>query len=225
MSLLLIEDDLPLADGLARALRGAGYAVEVAGTAAEALAAISARRPDLVILDLGLPDLDGSEIVRHLSARDDDVAVLVLSARDGLAERIRLLDLGADDYLVKPAAMAEFLARVRAALRRRRDASGSSQLVCGRLELDLEARRARVDGRAVDFNSRDWTLAVFFCERANRVVSREELLKAVFGAGEPVSENAVEQVVSRFRKRIADADLNLRTVRGIGYYLETRDGT
>lgn len=225
MPLLLIEDDLPLADGLARALRGAGYAVDVAVTAAEALAVLACRSPDLVILDLGLPDLDGSEIVRHLAARGDDVPVLVLSARDGLDERIRLLDLGADDYLVKPAAMEEFLARVRAGLRRRRDASGSSQLVCGRLQLDLEGMRAHVDGRAVDFNSREWSLAVFFCERANRVVSREELLKAIFGAGEPVSENAVEQVVSRFRKRLADAGLNLRTVRGIGYYLETRDGT
>lgn len=220
MRLLLVEDDFPLADGLVRALTQQGFAVDAVGTCSEALAAIGRQRYDLVVLDLGLPDLDGSEVVRQLAETKADVPVLVLSARDAIDSRVGLLDLGADDYLVKPAVMDEFLARVRAALRRRRLRSGQ-RIVLGRLTLDVDARRAYVDGEPVDLNSRDWTLLVFMVERANRIVSKEDILAALCGEDESVTANAVEQIMSRFRRRFDDGVLRLRTIRGLGYYLET----
>ena len=220
MRLLLIEDDLTLSDALARALRQAGYDVETAGNAAKACRQLSAGRYALAILDLGLPDLDGSEVVRHLARLEAGTPVLVLSARDGLDERVRLLDLGADDYLVKPAAMDEFLARVRAALRRRRK-DGDTRIVLGRLSLDMEGRRAFLAGQPMDLHGREWALLAFLAGRPDRVISREDVAHALYRAGERVSENAVDQIVSRFRKRLAEAGLRLRTVRGLGYYLET----
>lgn len=221
MRLLLIEDDIPLADGLARALRQAGYGVDAAMTAADACDALGRQAYDLAILDLGLPDLDGSEVVKHLGRHQLDTLVLVLSARDGLNERIRLLDIGADDYLVKPAAMDEFLARVRALLRRRR--AGGERLVLGRLSLDMEGKRVYVGEQPLDLNAREWALLSFLAVRANRVVAKEDIIEALFEGGEEVSDNAIEQIVSRFRRRIADAGVRLRTVRGLGYYLETGD--
>jgi two-component system, OmpR family, response regulator len=221
--LLLVEDDVPLADALARALRGAGYGVEVAATVVAALAVLAKVEPDLVILDLGLPDLDGSEVVRHLAQLGCNTPVLVLSARDGLDERVRLLNLGADDYLVKPAVLDEFQARVRAALRRRR-AGPPARLSLGRLSLDIEGCRAFVDGQPLDLNGREWALLHLLATRPNHVVSREDIVAALYGAGEPVSINAVEQILSRFRKRLGNDVLPLRTVRGLGYYLDIADG-
>lgn len=223
MRLLLIEDDLLLADGLARALRRAHYTVESASTADDACRLVDDQRYDLVILDLGLPDLDGSTVVQHLKAIEVDTPILVLSARDELDERVRLLDLGADDYMVKPAAMDEFLARVRAVLRRR-CADSAIRMTLGRMSLDTTAKRAFIDDDAVELNRREWALAVFLARNPNRVISKEEIAAALYGTGDEVSANAVDQIMSRFRKRIAAADLRLRTMRGLGYYLETGDG-
>ena len=220
--LLLVEDDEPLADALARALRGAGYGVDVAASAAGALAFLAECRHDLVVLDLGLPDFDGGEVVQHLAHRGCDVPVLVLSARDGLDERIRLLNLGADDYLVKPAAREEFLARVRAALRRRRTGTGS-RLSLGRLSVDMDGRRVFVDGQPVDLNGREWALLNLLTGRLNRLVAKEDIVAALYGVGEQVSLNAVDQIMSRFRKRLGTDVLPLRTVRGLGYYLDSEN--
>jgi two-component system OmpR family response regulator len=221
MSVLLIEDDLPLADGLARALLRNGYSVDAVGSAAEACVALDSKTYGAVVLDLGLPDLDGSEVVKYLAARELDTPVLVLSARDGLEERVRLLDIGADDYLIKPAAMDEFLARVRALHRRRRS---NAHLVLGRVSLDLEGNRAYVDDRPLDLNARDWALLAFLAQTPGRVVAKEEVTAALYGVEGEVSVNAVDQIMSRFRKRLADSGLNLHTVRGLGYYLEVDDG-
>lgn len=221
MPILLIEDDLPLADGLARALREAGHEVDVVGSAGAACNALNARRYQLAILDLGLPDLDGSVVVEHLARRQLDTSVLVLSARDGFDERVRLLDLGADDYLVKPAAREEFLARVRAMLRRRRH--DGELLVLGRLRLDPAGKRVYLDGAPLDLNGREWALLTFLAAHPNRILSREEIAAALYREGEAVSDNAIEQIVSRFRKRIAACGLNLRTVRGLGYFFEVGD--
>ncbi|MBV2186619.1 MAG: response regulator transcription factor [Rhizobium sp.] len=222
MSILLIEDDLPLADGLTRALRAQGYRVDAVGNAGDACQALDMRTYDLVVLDLGLPDRDGSAVVAHLAGKKLDIPVLVLSARDGLEERIRLLDIGADDYLVKPAALDEFLARVRAMLRRKR--ADAARIALGRLELDLEGRRAYVNGESLDLNGREWSLLVFLATMPNRVVSREEIAAVLYQADQTVSGNAIEQLMSRFRRRIADHGLNLRTVRGLGYFFEINDG-
>jgi len=221
MSVLLIEDDPPLADGLARALRREGYSVDTAASVRDACAALEGKAYGAVVLDLGLPDLDGSEVVKHLAARRLDTPVLVLSARDGLEERIRLLDIGADDYLVKPAAMDEFLARVRALHRRRRS---GARIVLGRLSLDLEGSRAFVDDRPLELNARDWALLAFLAQTPGRIVSKEDISAALYGIEGEVSVNAIDQIMSRFRKRLADSGLNLHTVRGLGYYLEADDG-
>lgn len=221
MSVLLIEDDLPLADALARALRGEGYRVDTAGNVRDACRALDGKAYGALVLDLGLPDLDGSEVVKHLVARKLDTPVLVLSARDGLEERIRLLDIGADDYLVKPAALDEFLARVRALLRRRRT---GERVVLGRLSLDLDGRRAFVDDQPLDLNARDWALLSFLAGTPDRVVSKEAIAAALYGVDDGISVNAIDQIMSRFRKRLADTGLNLHTVRGLGYYLQVDDG-
>jgi two-component system OmpR family response regulator len=221
MSVLLIEDDLPLADGLARALRHDGYGVDTAGNARDACLALDAKAYGAVVLDLGLPDLDGSEVVKHLAERKLDTPVLVLSARDGLDERVRLLDLGADDYLVKPAAMDEFLARVRAMLRRRRT---GNRIVLGRLTLDMEGKRAFLDDQALDLNARDWALLAYLAGVPGKVVAKEDISAALYGVEGEVSINAIDQIMSRFRKRLADTGLNLHTVRGLGYYLQVDDG-
>lgn len=221
MSVLLIEDDLPLADGLARALRRDGYSVDTVGNVLDACRALDGKAYGAVVLDLGLPDLDGSEVVKHLAARKLGTPVLVLSARDGLDERVRLLDIGADDYLVKPAAMDEFLARVRAMLRRRRT---GSRVVLGRVNLDLDGNRAYVDGQPLDLNSRDWALLAYLAQASGKIVTKEEISAALYGVEGEVSVNAIDQIMSRFRKRLADTGLNLHTVRGLGYYLEVDDG-
>lgn len=221
MNLLLIEDDQPLADGLARALRQAGYRVDAAGSVGAALRLLDANSYAAVVLDLGLPDLDGSAVVEHLAARRLDTPVLVLSARDGLDERVRLLDIGADDYLVKPAALDEFLARIRALLRRRRN---DARLALGRLQLDLEGKRAYLDEVPLDLNSREWALLTHLAANPNRIMTRDEISTVLFQSESGVSDNAIEQIMSRFRKRIADCGLMLRTVRGLGYYFEIGDG-
>lgn len=221
MSVLLIEDDLPLADGLARALRREGYSVDVVGTVAGALAALDGKIYGAIVLDLGLPDLDGSEVVKHLATRRLDTPVLVLSARDGLEERVRLLDIGADDYLIKPAEMDEFLARMRAMHRRRRT---GARLVLGRLCLDLEGSRAFVDDRPLDLNGRDWALLAFLAQTPGKVVTKEDIAAALYGVEGELSVNAIDQIMSRFRKRLADTGLTLHTVRGLGYYLQVDDG-
>ena len=221
MSVLLIEDDPPLADALARALRRAGYSVDAVGNAHDACRVLDAKAYGAIVLDLGLPDLDGSEVVKHLAARKLDTPVLVLSARDGLEERIRLLDIGADDYLVKPAALDEFLARVRALHRRRRT---GARLVLGRLNLDLDGSRAYIDDQPIDLNARDWALLSFLAQTPGKVVSKEEVSAALYGLEGDVSINAIDQIMSRFRKRLADTGLTLHTVRGLGYYLQVDDG-
>lgn len=222
--LLLIEDDIPLSDGVARALRQGGYEVDAAYTAFAACEALAARRYALVILDLGLPDLDGSEVVAYLQRLRLDTPVLVLSARDALAERVRLLNLGADDYLVKPMAMAELQARVRALLRRPRSAD-TALLKLGRLALDLEGQRALVDGKPLDMTAREWAMLAFLAARPDQVVGREEIQRSLYADGDEVSDNAIEKLVSRLRSRLEACGVRLRTVRGLGYYLETPGGT
>jgi two-component system OmpR family response regulator len=221
MSVLLIEDDLPLADGLARVLRHEGYSVDMAGSVDDACRALDAMSYGAIVLDLGLPDLDGGEVVKHMAARKLDTPVLVLSARDGLEERVRLLDIGADDYLVKPAALDEFLARVRALHRRRRT---GARLTLGRLSIDLDGNRAYIDDQPLDLNARDWALLVFLAQTPGKVVAKEDISAALYGVEGEVSINAIDQIMSRFRKRLLDTGLTLHTVRGLGYYLQVDDG-
>lgn len=219
MRILLIEDDLLLADGLARALRHSGYVVDTADNGTTADAWLGKEAYDLAILDLGLPGLDGTEVLQRLRARRQRTPVLVLSARMAVEERVRLLDLGADDYVVKPVALNELEARVRALIRRGQG-EPDPHIVLGRLKLDTIGKRAWVDGTALDLNAREWAALEFLVSRVNRIVSKEQLTQALYSWDDEITPNAIEKFVSRLRVKLEPAGIGIRTVRGLGYYLE-----
>lgn len=222
MRILLVEDDALLADGLARSLRQSGYLVEVASDGAMADRWLQDGEFELTILDLGLPGLDGSEVLRRLRQRKQRTPVLVLSARQALDERVRLLNLGADDYMVKPVALVELEARVRALIRR---GQGSAEpvLSLGRLQLDTIGKRAWLEGKALDLAAREWSALEFLVQRVNRIVSKEQITQALYGWDEEITPNAIEKFISRLRGKLEPAGITIRTVRGLGYYLEKPD--
>lgn len=222
MRILLVEDDALLADGLARSLRQSGYLVEVASDGPTADRWLQDGEFDLTLLDLGLPGLDGSEVLQRLRQRKQRTPVLVLSARQGLDERVRLLDLGADDYMVKPVALAELEARARALIRR---GQGGAEPVIGfgRLQLDTVGRRAWLEGNALELAAREWAALEFLVQRVNRIVSKEQISQALYGWDEDITPNAVEKSISRLRSKLEPAGITIRTVRGLGYYLEKPD--
>ncbi|MCP5268366.1 MAG: response regulator [Zoogloeaceae bacterium] len=219
MRLLLIEDDELLADGMVRALRYAGYVVEHAAEGQRADAWLTERDYDAVILDLGLPGLEGSEVLKRLRGRKQTTPVLVVSAREKLDERVRLLDLGADDYLVKPVALAELEARLRA-LTRRGGNKVDSVIRLGNLELDLKGRRAWIGEEGLDLTAREWSALEFLAARANRIVSKDLVMQSLYSWDEEITPNAVEKIISRLRLKLEPSGVNIRTVRGMGYYLE-----
>lgn len=219
MRLLLIEDDRPLAEALGRALRQASYAVDTARTAADAEATLRTEVFDLVILDLGLPDRDGAHVLTYLRNRRKRTPVLVLSARDAVDERVRLLDLGADDYVVKPVVFDELEARVRALIRRSQGLADSIVSI-GRLRLDIVGKRAVVDDHPLDLNSREWAVLEYLGLRVGRIVGKDQLLQAIYDWGEANTENAIEKVISRIRGKLPPGVVSISTVRGLGYTLE-----
>lgn len=219
MRILLIEDDHLLADGLARALRHTGYVVDVADNGLTADQWLSNESYALAVLDLGLPGLDGCEILKRLRARRQATPVLVLSARMAVEERVRVLDLGADDYVVKPVAISELEARIRA-LTRRGQGTPDPHIVLGRLRLDTVGKRAWVDNAALDLNAREWAGLEFLASRVNRIVNKEQLSQALYSWDDEITPNAIEKYVSRLRSKLEPAGILIRTVRGLGYYLE-----
>lgn len=219
MHLLLVEDDALLADGLARALRHSGYQVDVAGDGKTADRWIESETYDLVVLDLALPGMDGHEVLSRLRQRRQHLPVLILSARDAVEERVRLLNLGADDYVVKPVVLSELEARVRA-LTRRSQGNSSPTIDLGRLTLDTAGKRAWLDGEALDLTAREWAALEFLGTRVNRIVSKEQIMQSLYGWEEDITPNAVEKFISRLRSKLEPAGIMIRTVRGLGYFLE-----
>jgi two-component system OmpR family response regulator len=223
MRIMLVEDDRPLAEALTALLVQSGYAVDTVhdGVSAEALGATE--RFDLVILDLNLPEMDGLSVLRALRARSDDAAVLILTARGAPEDRVRGLNLGADDYLSKPFDVAEFEARVRSLLRRQAGLRAST-LTVGAVTLDLISRRLSAPSGPIDLPARELALVELLFTRAGKVVSKETIVQSLTSLDDSLSDNAIEQYVSRLRRRLAVHGVALRTARGIGYYIDKAPG-
>ena len=219
MRILIAEDDSMLADGLARALRQSGYSVDSVSSGVEADVALTTNEFDLVILDIGLPKLSGLEVLKRLRARESAVPVLILTALDGVGDRVRGLDAGADDYLAKPFALAELEARVRA-LTRRGVAQAGTLIRHGQLCYDTVGKIASIEGEMLELSARELSLLEVFLQRPGRMVSKEQLVDHLCEWGEEVSNNAIEVYVHRLRKKLESAEVRIITVRGLGYCLE-----
>jgi len=217
--ILLVEDDPLLADGLTRSLRHAEFAVDCLDDGAQADHVLAAHSYDLVILDLGLPKLDGFEILKRLRRRGATMPVLVLTARDALADRVKGLDLGADDYLTKPFELPELEARVRALIRRVQS-GGSPVLTHGQLALDISGRRATLACAPLELSAREFGVLEVLMLRSGRVVNKEQLAEQLYGWDDEVGSNAIEVYVHRLRKKLEPAGVVIRTIRGLGYLLE-----
>ncbi len=222
MRLLLVEDDPDLAQSTKRALESQGWTVDWTARGEPVPHSIRQDPYDLVILDIGLAGIDGFETLRRLRAQGSTTPVLMLTARDAVEDRVRGLEGGADDYLVKPFAVIELVARVRV-LTRRAQARSDNALCLGGLRMDLEARRVFVGEQALEVSAREWSVLEFLLGRVGKVVSKEQILQSIAGWDESLSENAIEVYVSRLRAKLEPAGLRIRTVRGFGYLLEVSE--
>jgi len=216
---LVVEDDEEIAQVLQRSLRLEGYEVRVAGDGETALDQSAAFNPDLVILDLGLPKLDGMEVARRLRSADD-VPILMLTARDALESRVEGLDAGADDYLVKPFERQELLARLRALLRRR-PPRGSASVVVGDLALNPDTHEVSRGDREIDLTQREFELLEYLMRNERIVVPRQRLLEEVWGYDPFATTNTIEVFISNLRRKLEVDDMPrlLHTIRGAGYVL------
>jgi two-component system response regulator MprA len=214
---LIVDDDAGVRRMLARTLEAEGYAVAMAADGGSALVEIERAAPDLVLLDVSMPGLDGLGVTRRLRGKGDALPVLLLTARDAVADRVAGLDSGADDYLVKPFATAELLARVRALLRRGH--AGGDLLSAGDVTLDLQARAASRAGRDLGLTPREADLLELLLRNARGVVSREQALELVWGGEGGATANAVDRYVAYLRRKLGDPPL-IRTVRGVGFVLD-----
>jgi two-component system OmpR family response regulator len=206
---------------LTRVLKRCGHAVDQVRTGLEADNSLRITSYELVVLDVGLPGIDGFEVLRRLRSRRSKANVLVLTARDGVEDRVHGLDLGADDYLTKPFSVTEFEARVRA-LSRRPTLAAASIVVRG-LRVDVEAKRVRVNDVPIDLTVREWALLELFLARPGRVLSKEQIAQQLASCEDTLTINAIEVYVSRLRSKVEASGVRIRTVRGFGYMWEAED--
>ena len=217
MRLLLVEDDALLGEGIRAGLAQSGFAVDWVKDGEQARHALDTELYALMVLDLGLPRLSGEEVLRRLRAKNDPLPVLILTARDTVADRVKGLDAGADDYLVKPFDLDELTARLRALLRRS-GGRATPAIVHGKLCVDPAAHAATLDGSSVDLSPKEFAILLHLLENAGRVLSREQLEQSLYGWGEEVESNAVEVHIHHLRKKLG-AEL-IRTIRGVGYLID-----
>ena len=226
MRLLLVEDDVMVASGIKLGLAGAGYAVDWVGSAERALEVTRAETFDLAVIDIGLPGMDGLVLTQTLRKAGHAMPVLILTARDALQDRVQGLDVGGDDYMVKPFELPELLARLRALLRRSQAAT-SAILSFGPLELDTSLRQAciRTGGpggtsQPIELGPREWTVMEYLMLQAPKPANKDKLLQALTGWDKEITPNAVEVYISRLRGKLEPHGLALRSIRGFGYRLE-----
>jgi two-component system OmpR family response regulator len=220
MQILLAEDDAVLSDGISKALKQRGYSVAVCNDGLNAQKVALANNFDLLILDLGLPTLDGLNVLQSVRSQNKVVPILIVTARDGLNDRVHGLDLGADDYITKPFDLPELEARVRALLRRSNQAK-DEELILGELKFDVPGRRAFVNGLPLELSAKEVAVLEFLMLRAGKVVNKEQLIEHMYGWDEDVTYNAIEVNIHRLRKKLEAAKVNIRTIRGLGYLLDT----
>lgn len=223
MRILLVEDDVMLADTVSRALTQSAHAVDCARTGDEADRALATESYDLVLLDVGLPQIDGFEVLRRLRARRSTVPVLMLTVNGALEDLVTGLDLGADDYLTKPFRLSELEARVRALIRRAH-ANASSDLIHGRLRLDMAGRRLFLDDQPVDLSLRELAVLELLLLRESKVVTKQQITDRLYGWEDVSSSNAVEVFIHRLRRKLESSGMTITTVRGMGYLIEKVHG-
>jgi DNA-binding response OmpR family regulator len=218
MRILVVEDNDLVADAITIGLGAAGFAVDRSASAEAAHHALATEHFDLLVVDVGLPGEDGLSLVRRLRGRGATQPVLILTARDTLAIKVEALNLGADDFLLKPFEQDELIARCRALIRRANLYAGE-QVNLGRLRLDVAGRILRIDEAPVELTGREWLVLECLVLNSGRVVSKERLQQAIAGFDQALTPNAVEVYISRVRAKVGDAAV-IRTVRGLGYRLD-----
>jgi DNA-binding response OmpR family regulator len=224
MRILIIEDDLDLANGVANALNQTGYATDVVHTGQNAITICTQKHYQLVILDLGLPDRDGIDVLRTLRKQGLLAPVLILTARYDLHDKISGLDAGADDYLGKPFELGELEARIRALMRR--SYSSEVTLSFGGIELNPKSQVATVNGNALNLTAREFAVLELLLKRPKGIVSKSQLFDSLYSLAEDVSPSVIESFISRLRSKLgeASANVNIRSLRGLGYRLEMDGG-
>lgn len=223
MRILLVEDHPQLAESVAQALRAAGWTVDLLQDGIAADLALASEDYALAILDVGLPRLDGFQVLARLRDRGNTLPVLMLTARGEVSDRVHGLNLGADDYLAKPFELSELEARVKALLRRS-VAGGERQQRCGALLYDLDVRRFSLDGQPLTLTSREQGVLEALIARPGRVMSKDQLAARIFGLDEDASADAIEIYIHRLRKKLDGSPVRIVTFRGLGYMLEALDG-
>lgn len=214
MRILLVEDDIPLAEGLKQSLKRESHAVDWVSTGKEALRAVYPDQTDMVILDLGLPDIDGLQVLKTIKAKSPQVPILILTARGGIESKVEGLDLGADDYLPKPFDMDELFARMRV-IERRLGTGNSATVVVGDVTLDTKANLIFTNGNEVKLSRKEYMIARSLIENAGRIQSKANLESKLYEWGEEVSSNAIEVHIHNMRKKMPDGFV--QTIRGVGY--------
>lgn len=217
MKLLLVEDDYDLAAGLNKALQAEGFVVVLARTGTEAVRQFKQFEPELVILDLGLPDMDGNQVLKTMRKQQHPCQILILTARDGVADKVQALDIGADDYLAKPFEMPELMARLRV-MGRRLGTASSSVIEVGAVSMDVASHQVNVAGNVVELPRKEFLTLKVLMESVGRVKTREMLESQLYAWGATIGSNAIEVHISNLRKKLPKGFI--KTIRGVGYTIQ-----
>ncbi len=219
MKILLAEDDTFLADGLSMVLRDSGYAVDIEADGANVPIAVGTTQYDLLVLDLGLPNLDGFDVLKRIRSKGETIPILILTARDAVQDRVKGLDLGANDYLTKPFELPELEARIRALIRKE-NWSNKMEISFGSLTFNTVERVATIDGKTVDLTARELAVLEILLQKLGTSIDKQRITSLISSWDQEVTENAVGIVIHRLRKKLEEANITIKTSRGLGYRLE-----